>query len=853
MKAIRLRTEYLKNPMGIDILRPRLFWNCEDGVTQTAYQILAETDGKAVWDSGKVISSQMAQIPYKGRLTSRAKVMWKVRLWDENGEANAWSEPAFFEMGLLAASDWHAQWITGNYKVHKMQRYPVDCFRKKFRVENVVKARLYATACGLYEGKLNGQRIGNFVLAPGYTDYKKRVQYQTYDVTALLKAGENELTFQLADGWYRGSVGAWGLRNQYGTQTKLLVQLEMTDESGKITTVCTDGSWQWSNDGPIRFADNKDGEMVDARMRPSYTGKAKLTRHNVMPAASNNVPVTEHERFKPTLITTPLGKTVLDFGQNIAGYLQFHFNAHDGQRVSLRFGEFIDASGEFTQTNIQTVSKKKVSPLQQVEYICAEGENNYQTKFAIFGFQYVQVETDVPFQAEDFTAIAVYSDIETTADFDCSNALLNQFVKAAMWSTKNNSADIPTDCPTRERHGWTGDAQIFFDTASYLFDYAAFSVKYMRDLYDWQKRSGRLPQIAPYGGTDFYMWVMNGSVGWSDAGIIIPYKFWKRYGDDILLRKFYGGMKKYAAFMIGRCGKWGGPYAKPLGIPAEVRRYAVNCGQSYGEWAEPKEVFSFNWVYFAEPHPEVSTAYTSYVMGLMVQIAEHLGKTEDIPLYEEYRDGCKKAYQALVRTKRYDLDTDRQAQLVRPLYFDLLDEEQTVFAKKRLMQAMEHYGWRVGTGFLSTPLILYVLGEIDVEAAYRLLENEELPGWLSMPKNGATTIWEGWEGPKAQSGISSLNHYSKGACLDWVFSTMCGITVDGENHFAITPQPGGHFAHAGLEYKSVYGSVACHWKKENGKLTYRIVIPANTTAELCLPGGIRKTLTAGNYTYEEAL
>ncbi|MBO4418436.1 MAG: family 78 glycoside hydrolase catalytic domain, partial [Oscillospiraceae bacterium] len=347
MKAIRLRTEYLKNPLGIDIQHPRLMWNCEGGIRQTAYQIVTDH-----WDSGKVASDSM-QTVYPKELYSRQRVNWKVRLWDENDEPGEWSEN-FFEMGLLDKADWQAKWITGNYTPRKKERYPVDCFRKAFTLKQPVRqARLYITACGLYEAKLNEKRIGDFVFAPGYTDYRKRVQYQTCDVTALLADGENELTLQLADGWYRGSCGAWGIRNQYGTETKLLAQLEVTTDDGKARVIGTDGSWQWSNDGPIRFADNKDGEIVEAFRMPSYRSLAKLTKHNVVPTASNNVSVTEHERFHPTITTAPNGKKLLDFGQNIAGYVAFRVKARVGQRMVWRFGEMLDEDGNFTQKNIQ--------------------------------------------------------------------------------------------------------------------------------------------------------------------------------------------------------------------------------------------------------------------------------------------------------------------------------------------------------------------------------------------------------------------------------------------------------------------------------------------------------------------
>ena len=847
MKAVRLRTEYLRSPIGIDIVYPRLRWNCEGGVKQTAHQIIAKVNGETVWNSGKVESSSMTHIPYGGpKLRSRERVYWSVKLWDENGEGGEVSH-SFFEMGLLEPSDWKAKWITGNYSVKKNERYPVDCFRKQISVDAEVKsARLYITACGLYEAKLDGRKIGNFCLAPGHTDYRKRVQYQSYDVTDMLSQGDHALTVQLADGWYRGSCGAWGIRNQYGAETKILAQLEITYTDGNQETIVTDESWEWSNDGPIRFADNKDGEVVNANREPSYSGKAKVTSHTVIPTASNNVPVTEHERFTPNVTKAPNGKWLLDFGQNIAGYISFRIQANEGQKLIFRFGELLDGEGNLTLKNIQCVSKQKASPLQQIIYTCRDGLNEYKTTFAVFGFQYAEIDTDIQLQPDNVTAIAVYSDMEQTGFFDSSNELLNRFVDATVWSTKGNSLDIPTDCPTRERHGWTGDAQIFFETANYLFDYAAFSRKYLNDVYDWQKDDGRLPQIAPYGGVDFYMWTMNGSVGWSDAGILIPYRFWKLYGDRQILVKYYDRMKGYARFMMKRCGKLGF-MAKPLGIKGEAAKFAVNAGQSYGEWAEPKDVYPNDWKDMVAPHPEVSTAYTSYVLGCMAEIAEELSCFEDAALFRKYSEGCRKAYQAMAETANFSLDTDRQARLVRPLAFDLLDEKQSEYARKRLIQALENYGWRLGTGFLSTPLILDVLAKYDLDAAYRLLENEEMPGWLFMPRNGATTVWESWEGTQAQGGIASLNHYSKGAVCEWLFKTMCGIRVEGENHFVIAPNPGGSFTHAKARYQSIYGMVESGWERTASGYRVCINVPCNTTATMISPDGMRECLTPGTH------
>ena len=847
MYAVRLKTEYLTNPVGIDICKPRLFWNCEGGVCQTAYRIVTSDDsGRQLWDSGKVQSSSMHAEWGSESVAPKTRVIWKVCLWDENDACGEWRE-GYFETGI---ESWQAKWITGNYRVNRRKRYPVDCFRKCFETEDVIKARLYITACGVYEARINGQRCGDFVLAPGVTDYRKRIQYQTIDVIELLRSGKNELTVELADGWYRGSCGAWGLKNQYGTETKLLTQLEITHADGSVQTIVSDKSWEWSNDGPIRFADNKDGETVDASVRATYCRKAKETKHNVLPTASNNVIVTEHERFEANKIITPLGKTVLDFGQNIAGYISFSLNAHAGQKITLLFGEMLDSEGEFTQTNFQLSMGKKTTPLQKVVYTCKEGLNEYKTRFAVFGFQYVLVEAEMEIIPDNFTAIAVHSDMEQVGFFDCSHPLINKLVDATVWSAKGNHLDVPTDCPTRERHAWTGDAQIFFETAGYLFDFAAFSRKYLHDVYDWQRKNGRLPHISPDGGADFYMWPMNGSVGWSDIGVLYPWKYSSFYLDDSLVHKFYGGMAKYARFMIRRCGRRMPIFGERIRLTRKNRKFFVNIGQSYGEWSEPADICVFKWTDFCAPHPEVSTAYTAYIMGIMAQAAEKHGTKKETDLFRKYHEGCKAAYRELVSTKHYPLDTDRQARLVRPLALDLLTAEQQEFAKKRLITALENYGWRLGTGFLSTPLVLDVLADIDIEAAYKLLENEQIPGWLSMPKLGATTIWESWEGPynTQGAGAGSLNHYSKGAVCEWLFKTMCGIRLKGENEFIIAPRPGGSLTHASAEFTSIFGKVSSGWKKTAYGIEYTVTVPANCSAEFILPDGSVKYLATGIHT-----
>ena len=850
MKAIRLRTEYLKDPLGIDIQKPLLFWNCEGGNKQTAYRILAQTNGKTVWDSGKVSSSTM-RAEYPEKLTSRQRVEWKVKLWDESGEGE-WSEPTAFEMGLLTPSDWKAAWIVGNYRVNKKKRYPVDYFKKQFTAIGVQKARLYATACGLYEVRLNGVRVGDTVFAPGSTDYKKRIQYQTYDVTALIKGGVNVMTAELADGWYRGSNGGKGRTNTFGTVTKLLLQLELYDADGRITRICTDGSWTWSNDGPIRFADLKDGERVNARKSPTYSKKAKPVKFKANLTASDNVLVREHERFSPEeLIITPSGKKVLKFPQNLSGYLCFRLSARAGQRIRIRLGEMMK-DGELSQKNIQMYHRGVPSTKQEIEYICRGGVNEYTPKFFYGGFQYAEIETDIPFEKENFTAIAVYSDLEETASFACSHPLIDRFWRMTLWSLKSNSTDFPSDCPTRERSGWTGDSQIFFNTAAYLTDYAAFARKHVRDIFDRQYKSGRLPQIAPRVNEDKFLWWLNGAVGWACAGVYIPLYLYERYGDKRVLEEHYEDILDYADFMIRRAGKWGGVYSKPVFLSWKNQKYLVNCGCAYGEWSEPSDVSAFHWYDFMTTKPEESTAYTYFTLHRVLKIADILKKpkTKRLARIQKYSEGAKRAYRELVTKPKFSLDTDRQAKLVRPLYMGLLTAEQEDFAKKRLIRALENYGWRLGTGFLSTPFILFVLEKIGVEYAYRLLENEKLPGWLVMPKYGATTVWEDWEGDRASDqNAASLNHYSKGAVCEWLMSEMCGIKVAGENQFLIAPKPGGSLTYAKAEYQSIYGKVSCGWERTEKGYTYAVTIPSNCTAEILLPDGRKKIVGAGEYTF----
>ena len=839
MKAINLRVNYLNNPIGVSFKNPLFSWNLDSGLTQTAYEVKCFSNDELILDTGKVLSSSM-RFEYPYELHSKEIIKWNVLVWDESGNKGDISDDQTFEMGLLSKDDFKAKWIKGNYKVDKKKRYPVDYFKKEFEAENISKARLYITSLGIYEAYINGIKVGNFTLTPGSTDPRVRVNHDTYDVTSLLRKGINEIMVLLSDGWYRGSIGAKGFTYVFGKYSSLIAEIDIYNNKNELTIIGTDESWAWSNDGPIRFADLKDGEIVDNRLSPSFKSHALLSKYDGLISSSNAPHVEEVEFNSPiNIIKTKTGKTTLEYQNNYAGYISFKVDAKEGDVIHITLGELLDENNDVTLKNVQCIRKGKRTPLQEIHFTCKEGINEYKTKFFYGGFKYATIETNTKIDFNDIKQVVIYSKMDETSTFNCSNELINIFYDNTIRSLKSNSVDIPTDCPTRERMGWTGDSQIIFNTASYLFDYGAFISKHLRDVFDRQEKSGRLPQIAPYSAEDWFMDVMNGSVGWADVGVLIPYRMYLKYGDIKILKEYYDDMVRYALFMIKRCGRPKGLYAlyaKPLHLSKENKKYGVNTGQSYGEWAEPNDVKAFVWTDFAEPHPEESMAYTSYILSLMVKISELLGRTEFIELFKEYSLGVKKAYQELVKKERFTLDTDRQAKLVRPLYMDLLNEGEKVFAKERLIKALDNYGWRLGTGFLSTPFILEVLEEIDKVYAYRLLENEEMPGWLYMAKNNTGTIWEGWEGPNSQTGIASLNHYSKGAMVEWLFKSMLGINVESENHFTLKPLTGGSITYAKGSYKSIYGVIESAWEIKNNKTYYHFILPPNTTADLYLNG-----------------
>lgn len=853
MKAIRLQVNHRVNPLGIDDTHFRFTWNAEGGVCQTAYQLRVWSEtGESVYDSGKVKSSKMyAAAPLSPQ--SRERLGWSVTLWDESGSFEE-SEAAWFEMGL-APADWQASWITTGRKAGK-ERLPAEYFKKDFTLRGTVKkARLYATACGVYTASVNGERLPG-VLAPGTTEYPKRLYYQTYDVTALLRE-QNTISFTLMDGWYMGKLGFLGQHNRFGNQRKLLAQLEIEYADGSREILGTDGSFACCADGPIRYADLKDGEVYDSRMTPSYNETAIVTKHDVMPTASALAPIAEHERFPAKLLITPSGKKVLDFGQNLAGYVCFSVQGRPGQKIRLQLGETLD-HGEFSRATLLQESTPETR--QEIVFTCNGEKQRFHPEGFYSGFRYALVEGLDEVDPANFEAVAVYSELDFTGSFTCSNEKLNQFHQNTLWSLKSNFVDIPTDCPQREKSGWDGDAQVFLPTASYMTDTAAFFRKWLRDLRDCQRKDGRVANVSPSAHRYQDREPLSGAVGWADAAIIIPYTLWKLYGDERFLTENLDLMLGWKAYVekaarkktmkrlsvFPPASKMFGPYYVPK---HPLEKYVIESGQHWGEWLEP-DADSISEM--KRPKPELTSAYTHYSMALLAEMLRALGREDEAKACEAFSDGAKRAYNAFF-VKDGHVAAPRQAPMVRALALGLLDEDTAKSVAADLNADAVKRNYTVGTGFLSTPYVLGVLTKYGyLDTAYKMLENTKSPGWLAMVEGGATTVWENYvmfdaDGHPKQS---SMNHYSPGAVCAFLYDTVCGIRVDGERHFSIAPQPGGTLSRAAARWLSPYGEVKSYWEKTASGTHFEFEIPANTTATITLPNGKIETVNAGRYSYE---
>ena len=840
MRAIRLKTEHMVNPLGLQTANPTLSWNCADGITQTAYQIIAKSKNRIVWDSGKVASSQMS-VEYGGSAAgARERIDWSVTLWDENGEPGQ-PESAWFEMD----GSWEAKWIDPELPHEEKTRQPASVLRKTFFTDTTENARLYITCHGMYKARINGKPAHSFVYAPGTDDYRKRLQYQVYDVTELLKSGENELAVTLGDGWYRGNNGVDGLYNYYGSDLALLCQLEV---SGK-PVLMSDETWQASQSGPVRLNDMEKGETYDARMEAitNWHGVSVKDYGFDKLVCSNSVPILEQERFLGRIFKTPNGETVVDFGQNLAGYTELKVYGKAGQKITLWHGETLDENGNFTQSNFDPGERNKNGGIpQRVDYICKDGLNVYKPSFSYFGFRYAKVESDVDLTDAEFTAIAVYSEMPQTGFFTCDNEDVNRLFLNSLWSMRSNFCDIPTDCPTRERAGWTGDAGAFAPTGVYLADCYPILRKWLAECRLAQGADGLVANIAPVNNSgSFISNMLQGSSGWGDASILVPWALYEAYGDKRILEENYEMMTKWLSFVEARAQK-----TRIQNLRNPYKKYLVDEGFHFGEWLEPDvssmDTMKKNMMFGA---PEVATAYYYKSAGLVARIADILGKTEDSRRYKGIAEGARNAYRYTC-TQNGVITSKRQAEYVRPIAFGLLNEAESQAAADQLAKMVSDNNYHLNTGFLATPFLCRVLSDYGhTDTAYRLLLQDTAPSWLYPVKHGATTIWESWDGVREDGTVhDSLNHYAYGAISGWLMGDVCGIRLT-EGKLTIAPKPSKKLGHAEAKWDSPVGTIESKWHYEQDQVVFEVAIPANVTAEVCLPDGSTFHVQSGSHVF----
>jgi len=722
------------------------------------------------------------------------------------------------------------------YEIDPAMRYPASYLRRRFTLDQKTEATLSITCHGLYVAFINGKRVGNHVLEPGPGNYPKRLEYQKTDVSALLQAGENTILIILGDGWFRGCTGIDGCRNLFGNRLALLCTLE--DLHGNVL-LQSDEAWEASQSGPIRADDLEQGETYDALMEeisdwhPVLIGEEDKS----VLVQADECRISEHERFPGKLIMTPNGERVLDFSQNLAGYVRFSVNAEAGGKIVLWHGETLDENGNFTQANYDPGDRNREGGIpQKIVYTCKEGLNEYAPSFSIFGFRYAKVETDIPLESASFEAVSVYSDMEEAGYFECSDEDVNQLFRNAVWSMKSNFCGIPTDCPTRERAGWTGDAGVFVDTGMFLMDCEKVYRKWLREVALGQSAEGVVPNIAPPNNlSGFITRLIKGSAGWGDAAVIVPMALYRVYGDKAILEENYPMMKAWVGFLIRRARK---SKLKNRFRKNPYRDYLMDTGFHFGEWCEPDvDSTAAMKENLTKGVPELATAYFYRSAALLSEAAGILGKTDEKERYAEVAENAKNAWRYWT-LKDGKIESKRQADYVRALAFGLLDGEEKQTNAAILNGLVKENGYHLNTGFLSTPYICQVLADYGyVDSAYRLLLQKTCPSWLYAVGKGATTIWENWDAVREDGTVySSLNHYSYGAVCRFLFSGICGIQYE-NGEITIAPQPDPQLRFAKARWKSPVGIIQSEWRYENGKPVFTVSIPAGKEAKVILPDG----------------
>lgn len=889
-----LRCEYLTDPLAIDVAQPRLSWMIEAdgrGVRQTAYEILVaccerglKGNEGSLWTTGKVASDATNQIVYAGKpLAPGQTAHWKVRVWTGGSEPSAWSQPARWRLGPSRPADWTAKWIGLPRPVpasEPLPALPATVLRKEFRLNQpIARALVTATALGAYELRINGKRVGEDLLTPNWTDYHTRVQYQTYDVTPLLRGGKNVVGATLGDGWYAGRLGIshiipdGPLRGHYGRDLRLLVQLDVDFEDGDTATIITDGSWKATDDGPIRKSCLLDGEVYDARKempgwdapgfddsawKPVIVQDAIKAQLNAQP----NEPIRVTAELKPVAIKEPKpGVYVVDFGQEIAGWCRLTLRGPAGTTVTLRHAEVLQPDGMIYRDNLRMSVYANDKNLKWGPYLGArqedqfilrgEGEEVFEPRFTYHGFRYVEV-TGLPakLSADQILARAFHSAPPMTGAFECSSPILNQLMSNITWTLRDNLHSVPTDCPQRdERMGWMGDMLAFAQSACFLMDMGGFFTKWVRDIRDDQADDGRYPDFAPqpYDANRSF----SGVPAWGDCGVVVPWRMYVNYGDTRVLAEHFDSARRWVDWIHKN-------------NPDLLWKNKRN--NDYGDWLNGDtlklEMFGYPKGGSEVPKETFATAFFQHSASLVAKMAAAIGRKDDAAKYGKLAADIRAAFIKAYIKDSGEVAGNAQASYAIALHFNLLPEDKRAEAARRAVERIKAYKDHISTGFHTTVMLMRELsGNGHNEVAYKLLNNRTIPSWLYEIDHGGTTIWERWDGYVEgrgfqDPGMNSFCHYAIGSVGEWMYRTILGINPDEEHpgyrHFILRPQPGGGLQWARGHYESIRGRIATDWRVQGDDLSLTVTIPANTTATVCLPAKAAVQVTEGGKPASEA-
>jgi len=886
IRPTHLRCEYLVNPLAIDTQHPRLSWALERvdarrGARQTAYHIVVQqADGEIVWDTGRVESDQTTQIVYAGRpLRQTARYEWRLRVWDERDEASDWSVAAW-TMGRwgpgwtnarghdggaddLPAAVWIGAPLGDTWNERASQ--PSTYLRKQFTLAAPVRwAVVYASALGLYELRINGQRVGDHILAPEWTDYDTKAQYQGYDVTALLREGENVIGAVLGPGWYAGQLGLGAAflgieRGYYGRLLRFIAQLHIEGADGTTQVVSTDGSWRYTTDGPIRAADILAGEIYDARREMPGWDAPGFDDRRWQPVASSGGPTLVAQPNEPIRITrtlTPIAVTeprpgvfIFDLGQNMVGWARLKVRGQAGDDIRLRYGEALNPDGTLYRDNLRLPdpSDPQRGAQQEDHYICrGDGDETFEPHFTYHGFRYVEVSglRYTP-AASDLTGCVFHSSGADVGQFECSSPLLNKIMSAVQWTQRSNLHSVPTDCPQRdERLGWAGDIQVYSQTAMFNMDMAAFFTKWLRDVREAQADDGRFPDFAPHPFDPNARF--SGNPGWGDAGVIIPWRMYLNYGDTRILEEMFEPACRYI--------DWSAANNPDL----IWRNRSQLTPLWYGDWLNADTFVDIPGLPRAGgevPKEVYSTAFFAYSTQLVARMAEVLGRRPEARKYARLAEQIRAAFNREFVAADGRITGDTQAGYALALHFDLLPARLRPRAVRHMLAAMQPYGGGLSTGIQSTVRMMLELtryGHTDI--AYRLINRTEMPSWGYMIEHGATTIWERWDGWAEgrgfqNPGMNSFNHYAIGAVGEWMWRVIAGINPDesapGYKHVRIRPIPGGGLTWARASYDSIRGRIAVAWSVDGQGVNVDVALPPGVTAAVEIP-------TSGEAVIEES-